>query len=99
MKLDKDGCLEPGCRTSVSVSDPIEQVGSAIYPNPGNQSFTFESESEGVLIIYSMAGLLVKQVNINSGEISIDMTGQSEGVYIVQFTDGIHTESYKWVKL
>ncbi len=60
-----------------------------IYPNPNNGKFTVELENKTTvetIKIYSIIGTLIKEVlvNTNSKNIDIDMTGVSEGIYIVK---------------
>jgi len=60
-----------------------------IYPNPTNGHFTIETDVyfEGEIKIYSSFGSLVYSINKNeftNGKISLDLTKQSKGIYIIQ---------------
>ncbi|MEI6507141.1 MAG: T9SS type A sorting domain-containing protein, partial [Bacteroidota bacterium] len=62
-----------------------------LYPNPNNGKFTIDAEGTEItsVKVYNIIGTLVKEISNrdNSKTIEIDMTGVSEGVYIVR-TEG-----------
>lgn len=99
MKLDKHGCLEPGCRTDVSTDDEtlVDPLG-ILYPNPGKDSFTFQSQNNGSIKIFNTSGKLLNEEIIISGSNSIDCSSYSSGLYIIQFDDGNSVNTYKWIK-
>ncbi|MEI6509289.1 MAG: T9SS type A sorting domain-containing protein, partial [Bacteroidota bacterium] len=59
-----------------------------LYPNPNNGKFTIDAEGTEItsVKVYNIIGTLVKEISNkdNSKTIEIDMTGVSEGVYIVK---------------
>jgi hypothetical protein len=69
----------------------IGQIGesrTSIYPNPASNKLyiTTNNQSISELRIYDMLGNVMRSENISTGTSSIDLTGFSNGLYIVQFS-------------
>jgi hypothetical protein len=69
----------------------VQANGTAVrvYPNPSSGRFTIEAEHATdiqTVKVYDIIGTLVKEVSIKSPAKTIDMdlTGMSEGVYIIR---------------
>ena len=87
---DSNGC--EGISDYINyIIEAIDDLNStlSIYPNPTNGHFTIETDVyfEGEIKIYSSFGSLVYSINKNeftNGKISLDLTKQSKGIYIIQ---------------
>jgi hypothetical protein len=87
VRVDSNGCLIPGCLTSV---EELEQVGSGglqLMPNPANERETIilpEQETGAVIQVYDVAGkLLQEQTLISQRNFVIDCSVWHNGMYFV----------------
>ena len=77
--------------------DEMEISQILIFPNPFNTSATFEfsslSSENRVLLIYTVIGDLVKQINVPANVSSITVTAEnlSTGVYLFRLVDNTDT--------
>lgn len=73
----------------------------AVYPNPGSGVFTVESaQLSGAMEIkvYSISGRLVIEKTLSGEDLSIDISNQPSGVYIMQLNAQNTVHNYKIVK-
>jgi uncharacterized repeat protein (TIGR01451 family) len=70
-----------------SIISPIIHHNFKVYPNPTHGLFTleFENNTTGNLSLFSIDGQLIKQIQMDSNRISIDLNGFEKGIYIVKF--------------
>ncbi|MCU0434397.1 MAG: T9SS type A sorting domain-containing protein, partial [Bacteroidia bacterium] len=87
VRVDSNGCLIPGCLTSV---EELEQVGSGglqLMPNPANERVTIilpEQETGAVMQVYDVAGkLLLEQTLMSQHNFVIDCSVWHNGMYFV----------------
>ena len=86
-------------RTETVSSRPLENENLKIYPNPATD--LIQIESTGVIDrvkIYDIKGRVVRTIDTNSPQVSTNIAGLSEGVYLLHVTLEDHTSVYKIVK-
>lgn len=70
----------------------LDTIDIAIYPNPTRDKLTLESQNAPIkhFVITSIVGKIVKEINITSERITIDLSDLSTGIYFVigQTSDG-----------
>lgn len=72
-----------------------------IYPNPFNNQFIVEYETENQsarLAIYNLMGVKVAEQNISSTKTVVDLSGISNEIYFVIIQDGNNKLHHKIVK-
>ncbi|PIQ14501.1 MAG: hypothetical protein COW67_13360, partial [Flavobacteriales bacterium CG18_big_fil_WC_8_21_14_2_50_32_9] len=72
-----------------------------IYPNPFNNQFTVEYETENqsvYLAIYNLMGVKVAEQTILSSKTIVDLSNVSNGIYFVVIQDGNKKLYHKMVK-
>lgn len=101
VKLDSDGCIEPGCNeyqflTNTSVVDfyNIESKDIFINPNPFNNEFkiniNLEKFNQVTYSVYDLNGMLISRGDYTNGEY-INLSWAENGVYIFLLeVDGKH---------
>jgi hypothetical protein len=82
-----------GCVTTKTVSVMVspctgleeQQINSqlSIYPNPNNGEFTLVTETEMLLEITDQLGRLVKTIEVKKGQNEINLTGITQGIYLL----------------
>ncbi|MCW8898355.1 MAG: T9SS type A sorting domain-containing protein [Flavobacteriales bacterium] len=86
-----------------SINDDVERTEKqlVIYPNPFNNQFTVEYETENqsaYLAIYNLMGVKVAEQIINSTKTVVDVSNISNGIYFVVIQDGNNRLHHKIVK-
>ncbi|MDT8413096.1 MAG: T9SS type A sorting domain-containing protein [Vicingaceae bacterium] len=86
-----------------SINDEVERTEKqlVIYPNPFNNQFTLEYETENqsaYLAIYNLMGVKVVEQTINSSKTVVDVSNISDGIYFVVIQDGSNRLHHKIVK-
>ena len=82
-----------GCVTTKTVSVMVspctgiekQQINSqlSIYPNPNNGEFTLVTETEISLEIIDQLGRFVKTIEVKKGQNEINLTGITQGIYLL----------------
>ncbi|MCH8515119.1 MAG: T9SS type A sorting domain-containing protein [Cyclobacteriaceae bacterium] len=71
-------------QTTVTTINEIDDFNFRTYPNPVNNTLYIESDIKGKVIIYSLAGKIVKESLYESNEVlKIDVSSLLNGVYIL----------------
>ncbi len=70
---------------AMSVSDANSIAIAEVYPTVVKNSTTVSLKENASVKIISMEGKSVKSLNLNSGQSTLDLSGLSAGVYIIQF--------------
>jgi hypothetical protein len=86
LKLDSNGCLNPGCTQSINEYG-IRNQGIEIYPNPFFESFTLQMPEkivEAEVYVFDMLGKQVMKTSINSHRSSIPASGLEKGIYLIR---------------
>jgi hypothetical protein len=98
MKLDKDGCLEPGCHITSSVTDVVDVAGITIYPNPARNEITIDWEDGKLMsqkfILLDQYGKQHVNLYITNGA-KIDVSFLNSGVYYYSISNERNTNSLK----
>ncbi len=61
--------------------------GISIFPNPARDYFYVQNAQNSILRLYDLSGRLIKQVNINSTNQQVNITGLPKGLYIIKLED------------
>tara|TARA_X000000368_G_scaffold73546_1_gene54040 strand:- start:14978 stop:16768 length:1791 start_codon:yes stop_codon:yes gene_type:complete len=79
------------------VSSVIDiSVGFQVYPNPVFSELSIVTSSlNSIISIYSLQGVLLKRINVNSGVANIDVNDLSSGVYFVELLNDEGKECQK----
>ncbi|MBS1777237.1 MAG: T9SS type A sorting domain-containing protein [Bacteroidetes bacterium] len=68
------------------------------YPNPVSQLLTvkaYGATGNGSVTITDATGKLVRVVNMDNGQVQINMEGLAQGMYLLKYADDQHTEVIK----
>ena len=56
-----------------------------VFPNPNNGIFYFEINSEALVVIYNSLGEVVLSQKMSAGKNTVDLSGYSNGIYMLSF--------------
>lgn len=90
IKLDKDGCLAPGCHpnlTGVNFTELLKEI--EVYPNPTTDVVQIKANGIFNVEVYNMHGQLVQKAKEFRGEGRLNMAHLSNGIYFLN----IHGEN------
>lgn len=91
LKLDSNGCLEPGC-LEVGINEAEHEIGITIYPNPTQDRLFIKMESSHKkplqFSLYNLQGKLIIQEQLVAEFESFDLSNLPSGVYLVNIVDG-----------
>jgi hypothetical protein len=91
LKLDSNGCLEPGC-LEVGINEAEQEMGITIYPNPTQDRLFIKLESSQKkplnFSLYNLQGKLIIQEQLVAEYESFDLSNLVSGVYLVNIVDG-----------
>lgn len=65
--------------------EDIDKVNFNVYPNPATDFLILQSAENGIVTIYSINGVLVYTSQVNSESNALDLSGFSNGMYLLQF--------------
>jgi hypothetical protein len=97
LKLDKYGCLVPGCHLDTSIDDPLftTQVTVKVYPNPTSDYLNVYYKSkrekrEGIFRLVDMQGRLILSFTATQNDTTymINLEKYSSGIYFLQYLEG-----------
>jgi len=90
LKLDSNGCLEPGC-LEVGINEAEPELGITIYPNPTQDRLFIKMEASQKkplnFSLYNLQGKLIIQESLVAEYESFDLSNLSTGVYLVHIID------------
>lgn len=84
IKLDKDGCIIPGCRPPVSTTTTQYIPEVKVFPNPATDQIYVRAENPFSLEVYDASGKIYFRRQEQGKEISIDASLFSEGMYFLR---------------
>lgn len=71
----------------------------AVYPNPAKDKITVrvfgESGNGAQAVLTDLSGKLIRSISVTAGQVDMDLTGLSSGVYLLKYTDGGHQQIVK----
>lgn len=76
-------------------------LGVIVFPNPVTERLTVQALNKtaaAMLQLTDLTGKLLKEIQMNADVADIDMREMAPGIYLVRYTDGMHTELFKIVK-
>jgi len=80
----------------LSIGDNSLDIGLIIYPNPTNSHLFIQGATNQLLAtVYNLLG---KEVLSFENTDNIDVSGLSDGVYIIKISDGINETQRKFIK-
>jgi len=90
LKLDSNGCLEPGC-LEVGIEEAELEMGIIVYPNPTQDRLFIKMEQNLKkplhFSLYNLQGKLLIQEQLVAEYESFDLSSLSTGVYLVHIID------------
>ena len=102
MMLDENGCLDQDdCGYEIKLSSTTSTTQASqctihIYPNPTQDELIIEISAKAIVSVYDVVGKkVIDNINLQSGENSIDVSTLRSGIYFVLIgNDGgeVHTE-------
>jgi len=105
LKLDKYGCLVPGCHIVSTKDEPKKDIDIKIYPNPASEFVSFyldqnSNKQVNQYCIRDVSGQLIRGIRPIGSDINYIIQTQdfSSGTYIIQFLkDGQIVLSEKFI--
>lgn len=84
-------------------TDRISDIDIKIYPNPTQgqlkvEIVNLEKDDECALSLYSMSGLQIYSKQVTESPIDLDISGQPNGIYIMQILINGSNTSWKIIK-
>jgi len=84
-----DNISVSGVLSNTTSITPAYESYISIHPNPANDFFTFnigqQVKPDGILRIYTIAGTIVKEHNINQAQTPVFIGDLKQGIYIISF--------------
>jgi hypothetical protein len=88
IKVDRFGCLEPGCQKADSATTAIKdikKIGCKVYPNPANETVNIElpkgKNGDYVLEVFDMQGKLNEKISIHTS-LELNTSKYANGFYL-----------------
>ncbi len=69
-----------------SIDNNLEENIIKIYPNPTSGIFTIEGKNIQAVEVTNVNGQIIKQLSIENEQLSIDLSEQAKGIYIIKVT-------------
>lgn len=88
VEVTKDGCTAlsaPFAVTVTGLEDELERELS-VYPNPSRGLFTIAHDQLQSVRIYQLSGQLIHTQQVDLQETTIDLSAQTNGIYIMELT-------------
>lgn len=95
IKVDKDGCLEQGCREGVNVNSILINDSYEIFPNPSNGKFKIKGSYKDVQLCDAFGKEILVTSFSNENETVVEVSSFSDGVYYFTITSNGVSETKK----
>lgn len=98
IKVDKYGCLEPGCNpiSSLVMTSPI--IDFSISPNPTEGPLRIEGEGKFDVTVFDLAGRKYREADDLREQGELNIADLPSGLYFVEIKQGAHSLIKKIVK-
>lgn len=84
-----------------SVRGPYSDLEASVYPNPASETTTirFENSKNSVFVfnLYNITGQVVKTIETNSNELTIDLSEIAAGIFTYNLSNGVERTSGKLI--
>lgn len=100
VRVTENGCSITSSCAVVNTADIIENSNDEIkiYPNPTTGKVFIENNNFKSLVVKSIDGKIIKEMNNLSNNIKIDLSRELNGIYFIQFNNQEASEVIKIVK-
>ena len=101
MKLDSNGCLNPGCGGLLAIDSPPETNADqlTLYPYPDAQHLSIKTSLQFPIEVelFDLNGRRIEKARFESEQSHLDLSALSKGVYILHFKDANGTvQARRW---
>ena len=83
------GAYENQNNTTLAVTDTVVKVKAMVYPNPTTGIFFVKTAVTMKAALYDQSGKLVKSINLKIGENQVDISGFTQGMYLLKTEQGV----------
>ena len=83
------GAYENQNNTTLAVTDTVVKVKAMVYPNPTTGIFFVKTAFTTKATLYDQSGKLVKSINLKIGENQVDISGFTQGMYLLKTEQGV----------
>lgn len=98
VKVDKDGCIEPGCQL-VGNTEIFPNIGGfGVFPNPVADKITIKGEGKFDVVVYEISGKQYLDAQDVNQETTLDLRSLAKGIYFLQIRKGNQFLTKKIVK-
>ncbi|MEL6926469.1 MAG: T9SS type A sorting domain-containing protein, partial [Bacteroidota bacterium] len=84
-QVDFDGQFEYSDIVSVAIDKGYPERALVFYPNPVSGQLNLQN-AQGRVELFNHTGQLVKTFQVESSEVAVDISGLTDGQYLIQFT-------------
>ncbi len=84
IKVDKDGCIDSGCRETVSTAKIKTENNITVFPNPSTGIFTIKGMDNKKIEIVNTLGQLIYKSEIKGNETTINLSSHPDGIYYMK---------------
>ncbi|NQV01620.1 MAG: VCBS repeat-containing protein [Bacteroidia bacterium] len=84
--------------TYIGVEEEFTNQAFSFYPNPASSFITLTTKTEGFVEIMDVRGTIVRIYNFSVGEVKIDVSNLSSGMYFINLTAGNKITRSKFIK-
>ena len=95
LKLDADGCLDPGCREGVNVNSILIKNFYDISPNPSNGRFEIQGKYEDLQLLDAYGNKIYHSSTLNGNATVVEVPSFSTGIYYFNVTKRGDSETKK----
>ena len=102
VQLNRDGCENHHEQYLNPLTDVIDNgLTMTLFPNPAKESIRFETSGEnkiGAFILSDAAGRIIKKGSCEDQSLTLDLSGQHEGIYLLEVIVKEKPYIYKIIK-
>ncbi|PHI21379.1 hypothetical protein CEQ90_02995 [Lewinellaceae bacterium SD302] len=98
IKVDKDGCIEPGCNPTSSSMRLLDGADFDVFPNPVQHQLNVTGEGHFDLELLDASGRLLQSNDDNAGSATLNTAAYPAGSYFLRIKQGKRWALRKVVK-